>query len=510
MLVPSLYRAGALVGSEELANVAGRAGRAFVDVEGLIAHVVFDKPEWRLRQWRQLVTSIRARTLKSGLIQVVAEIIRRLALEGVLDRDDAAEYLANARDAWRSSAEVARENTAGRGSDGLDEGDSGDEKAIGEEEVSQLVEKLDAMVFGLVEALDADSVDLPRALDTALRGSLWERQLAREDEGTRSDHRLILEARAKLIWTNTSAGIRKGHFAMGVGLEAGLAIDAIAPQLEALLDRADAAALPGHQDELADALGELGEKLFAIRPFVPDKRNRLPRAWRTLLKQWVSGLDVQIIGPENMGVVEDAFCYRLVWALEALRMRRLSRGWSPELIAGTGAAVLETGVPQFRMSMLIRAGLPSRRAAIAAVRLGSAEFINHSEMRAWLIGGEVGRLTDRGDWPTAETAALWRRFRDEALSGEIELWGITTWERSLNLAAGADTPRAGLYRIEVDNSDQRTWLATPDFRRVASFRTSVSAPQPSLYWALLTKGAKAANVRRVGCGDAVWPRSESK
>jgi len=37
------------------------------------------------------------RTLKNGLNQIVAEILERLSREGVLDRDDAWECLANAR-----------------------------------------------------------------------------------------------------------------------------------------------------------------------------------------------------------------------------------------------------------------------------------------------------------------------------------------------------------------------------------------------------------------------------
>jgi replicative superfamily II helicase len=89
LLVPALYRAGSLITGEEFANVAGRAGRAFVDVEGLIVHVMFDKVEWRTREWRTLVRSSKARTLKSGLIQIVAEIIERLIREGVLERADA-------------------------------------------------------------------------------------------------------------------------------------------------------------------------------------------------------------------------------------------------------------------------------------------------------------------------------------------------------------------------------------------------------------------------------------
>ena len=68
---------------------------------------MFDKIKWRKKEWRELVASAKAVTLKSGLIQIVAEILERLSREGVLDIDDAREYLANAREAWRSPDEEA-------------------------------------------------------------------------------------------------------------------------------------------------------------------------------------------------------------------------------------------------------------------------------------------------------------------------------------------------------------------------------------------------------------------
>src|SRR3546814_11790823 len=75
---------------------------------------------------------------------------------------------------------------------------------------------------------------------------------------------------------------------MGVGLEAGLTIDAMAEELGALIDRADAASLPGDVDELADALAGLGERLLAMRPFIPDKKTALPGNWTAFLKHWRS------------------------------------------------------------------------------------------------------------------------------------------------------------------------------------------------------------------------------
>ena len=512
MLVPYLVRRGEKIKGEEFANVAGRAGRAFVDVEGLIVHVMFDKIKWREREWRELVASAKARTLKSGLIQIVAEILERLAREGVLERDDAWEYLANAREAWRSPAEeaaVAERLAAGAeydADDGDDEGGDDEGETIEEEPLSQIVERLDATVFGLIEALDSDRADLPTLLDEALKGSLWARQIAREDEDIAPLHKKVFEARAELIWKSTTTEARRGHFAMGVGLEAGLAIDAMADELADLLDQADAAALSGDVGELVDALSGLGERLLFMRPFIPDKTNALPANWKDILRRWVSGDDVANIGPQNMRAVEEAFTYRLVWALEAVRTRRMSLGWSPETVVGGAAAAVETGVPQFMMSMLIRAGLPSRRAAMAAIEDAEPAFVTPAEMRAWLESDEITAYTDAGDWPTPDTAALWARFRTEALSGGIQKWSVEHYKRLLDTATA---PPAGLYRIVTDDGDGRTWMATPDYQRVAAFKKSALDPKPSLFSGRLPGNTRLVEALRVGRGKLRWPRANT-
>lgn len=507
LLVPSLYRAAEKIKGEEFANVAGRAGRAFVDVEGLIVHVMFDKVDWRKKEWTELVSSAKARTLKSGLIQIVAEILERLSREGVLDRDDAWEYLANAREAWRSPGEeasVAERLAASRQNDAdVDRGGGGEgEATIEEEPLSVIVERLDATVFGLVEALDSDSADLPKLLDEALKGSLWARQIAREDDDVAPLHKKVLAARADLIWKTTTPQIRRGHFAMGVGLEAGLTINAMADVLAELLDRADAAALSGDIEVLVDTLGGLGERLLFMRPFIPNKANALPKNWKAILRSWVSGEDVAKIGPQNMRVVEEAFIYRLVWALEAVRTRRMSLGWSPDTVTGGAAASVETGVPQFMMAMLIRAGLPSRRAAMAAIDDAKPVFVTPPEMRAWLESDEITVYTDASDWPTPDTAALWARFRTEALSGGIQKWSVEHHKRLLDIA---DTPPAGLYRIITDEGDGRTWLATPDYQPVAVFKKSAVDPKPSLFSGRLPGNTRLVEALRIGRGKLRWP-----
>ncbi|MES5483338.1 DEAD/DEAH box helicase [Bradyrhizobium sp. INPA03-11B] len=514
LLVPALYRSGTPITGEEFANVAGRAGRAFVDVEGLIVHTIFDKPDWRKLEWKALVRAAKARVLKSGLIQIVAEILARLSKEGILGRDDAWEYLANARDAWKSPGEeaaVAERLAAGAEYD--EDGDGGDEEEgddegerVEEEPLSQLVERLDATVFGLIEALDADRADLPRLLDEALKGSLWARQIMREGDDVGALHMKVLQARADLIWKATTPQSRRGHFAMGVGLEAGLAIDAMAVESAKLIDEADNAALRGDAKELAQALSGLGERLLFMRPFIPDKKNALPANWKTILRQWVSGDEVSKIGPQNMRVIEEAFTYRLVWALEAIRTRRVSLGWSPDIVAGGAAAALETGVPDFMMAMLIRAGLPSRRAGMAAVRQGNPSFFTPADMRVWLESNEIATLTAAGDWPTPETASLWERFRTEALSGGIQKWSIERDHRLLDLDKKAAPPK-GLYRIVSDEGDGHTWLTTPDYQRVGTFTKPIFDPKPSLSSGRLPGKTNLVAVLRVGRATIRWPHA---
>jgi superfamily II DNA/RNA helicase len=478
LLIPNLYRSGQPLSGEEFANVAGRAGRAFVDIEGLVVHVMFDDKAWRIRTWRELVRSAKARSLQSGLIQIVAEIISRLARGGALQRADAFEYLANNRPAW----EVAHRE--------------------GEEPSSVLIERLDTAILALVEALEADADDLPRLLDEALNGSLWARQIARLPQEIREWHRRILQARSRLIWTSTTAAQRRGHFAMGVGLDAGLALDQVADNLMPILDRADLAAIEGTAEALAEALTELADRLLRLRPFIPDAR--LPSHWRRLLQNWISGVDVNEIGPDNMRTIEDAFTYRLVWALEALRMRRAVAGGSADFIVGGAAASLETGLPNLRMSLLVRAGLPSRHAAISAIEDLDPLFTDNSGMVGWLRSNEVAALSNEGTWPTEDTAALWRQFRSDVLAGQTQKWTINEWARNVDQDSFRMEPELNrTYRVEITRNDT-VWVCTPDFRRVVRLRRSIRNPSPSVLAARFNPEMRQVIVRRVGRGTARW------
>lgn len=484
LLVPYLIRNKEPLKGEEFANVAGRAGRAFVDVEGTIIHPIFELKPNSIQNWENILASARARHIQSGLYQVINEILNRMAATGVFSRADAFDYLVNSRDSW---AITEPQNDA-------------------LEPFENLIEKLDAMVIGLINALDANADDLPRLLDEALNSSLWARSIAEAGAQTEGNHRFILQARAKLIWNNTTPEARKSHYAMGVGLNTGLSIDAMADELSAHLDAADLAALQGNVPQLIISLTALAERLLLIRPFKPNKT--LPSDWKNLLLMWVSGVDVATIGSDNMEFIEDVFTYRLVWVLEALRQRRTSLGWTSEIVTGGAAAVLETGVPSYMMTLLIRSGLSSRRAAIKAVTDTNPIFFDITDMRTWLESDQVVALTDAGNWPTAETSGLWKTFQREMLQGErSQKWKSTSTPRQLDRTIFNDfKPATGIpYRVEIDSEDGgAVWICNPDYERLIYLKRTLEDAKTSLYYADFKEGDSRAYIHRYGKGKAQW------
>lgn len=71
------------------------------------------------------------------------------------------------------------------------------------------------------------------------------------------------------------------------------------------------------------------------------------------------------------------------------------------------ASCLDTGLPDYRMAMPVRAGLPSRAAARQVVAELNPSFLERSELRAWLNSSVVEELSQHSNWPSPETSNLW-------------------------------------------------------------------------------------------------------
>lgn len=185
-------------------------------------------------------------------------------------------------------------------------------------------------------------------------------------------------------------------------------------------------------------------------------------------------------------------------------MRRIAGGWEPEEFAGGGAAAAETGVPSIMMAMLIRAGLPSRKAALAAIQSAKPSFTDSAGLREWLLGEDVEARTAKVDWPTADTSALWRRFRGEVTGASAPAWKILNYRRLLKLEDGQARPASGVYRVELDSATELAWIVSPDFQRIAPLRRSILDKTSALYRATFIDDDERAYVERLGPGKPDW------
>ena len=311
---------------------------------------------------------------------------------------------------------------------------------------------------------------------------------------------IVLKARARLIWNETTALQRRGHFAMGVGLDSGLKIDKMAEVLADDLDQADLAALKADINTLHALLVRLAEKLLVIRPFVPDASNTLKDNWEEVLLQWIKGEPLSAVEAKYAGMIEDTFAYRLVWALEAIRVRRFAHGWKPEIgtIPGAAAACLDTGLPDYRMTLLVRAGLSSRYAARSIVNELDPRFLNGESMRRWLSSNVVAKLSLQDDWPSETTVLLWRRFRNEMLSDANKAWSDESESFNLDEIYDVALPDRTSVRVEPDLNGRKAWLKTPDFRVVGRLDVAITDVLNTVTYAELELDSGKAHIRRIG------------
>lgn len=401
LIVHQIWRNQATIPPVEFANIAGRAGRAHIDLDGVIIHTIFEKEqrkaEWSARQWWKLVHGMTARNLQSGILTLLLQIVDRLRQHlGGGTLDDLLAYITGNTEAW-SYHDFSSEDK---------------KDPVTPAEWQRWLASLDSAVLGLVEDLEADPASLAALLDEALRGSLFVRDLESVDPEFQSATRFVLESRAELIWAASSADQRKGYYLAGLGLASGQTIDQNAPHLIALLAAADEAVGTFDFDLAAEAIVEIAKVVLAAAPFVPYE---IANDWEQVVQGWLQGMplaDLFSIGGDNTSdFIQDGVVYRLTWALEAIRVQAVSSGAAEaEQLSGRAALATETGTTNLSAALLLRAGLSSRQAALLAVQRTGAQFTDSEDMQNWLSSEEIKALSERTDWPSPETSAAWRRF----------------------------------------------------------------------------------------------------
>lgn len=409
VLFHGLWRSKELLKGSEFANVIGRAGRAFVDTEGLVLYPIFDRLQSRRRDWASLTNGDGGKALRSGLIEIGIALLRRMReSQGQASVEPLLTYLSGGPD-W--SLPIVPQETAER------------RTAAAESWQSNLA-LLDIGILSIVGDGDQD-IDPDAATQIvadALRDSLWERQLSRFEDNQAASMRAVVYSRTRHLWRTGTPAQRRGWFLAGLGSEAGSELSRKSAHIIALIGQAEAAILEEEYETAADLLVVIADIVLEMPTFEP--KTKLEN-WRDVLRHWVRGSALSAVSGNPIEVarfIEDDVNYRLVWGMEAARVYEAAQGNADaDTLSGAAVTAIETGTFSRATAILIRSGFDHRIAAISAVTSTNAAFDSPAGMRQWIDNlGPVHALNS--DWPSPESRSAWESFVNRSRTRHSRRW----------------------------------------------------------------------------------------
>ncbi|HKZ02361.1 MAG TPA: helicase-related protein, partial [Pyrinomonadaceae bacterium] len=167
VVLHGIIRNREVIKSSEFKNVIGRAGRAFVDVEGLVLFPFFEANPQRRAQWEFLKGGDGAREMESGLLRLIATFLQRMRLQLGGTYEQLAEYVLNNAQAWNFPA-LSHEST--------------EDSDVQKRQWQQHLATLDTAILSLMGEQEVPENEVVLRLDQILASSLWERRLNRRSD----------------------------------------------------------------------------------------------------------------------------------------------------------------------------------------------------------------------------------------------------------------------------------------------------------------------------------------
>ena len=490
-----LIRNRARIDASEFKNVVGRAGRAYVDVEGFVLYPMFDRIESRRWHWRDLTSDVKGRELESGLVLLVIALLQRMIKKlRVTNTDEVIDYVMNNTQAWefpKLADEIPEDATA--------------EKRRWQQHIASL----DTAILSLLGDQEIQDAEIENKLDEILSSSLWDRHLRHRRKESQRAIKSGLIARARFIWARSTPSQRRGYFLAGVGLDTGRQLDAIAPTANELLVQANGAVLTGDADLAVSAITALARQLFAIPPFIPEP---LPSGWKQILKAWLLGnpvADTSVQDSDTLQFIEGGLIYRLPWGMEALRVRALAN----QNTLGGGMTLndfelrlavpaVETGTLHRSAAILMQAGFTPRLAAIKAVQDAQGVFETARELAVWLRSKEVEQLSGAADWPTSETAKMWREFRESYAPRAARIWKKSSLTAQVHWNEGIGPVTVGTaLRLWDEPESPCTSVFSADFELIGTLRRKLNPSRCGLTIATVGPDPNGVTIKYFGPND---------
>lgn len=413
VLFHGLKRGRELLKGSDFANVVGRAGRAFVDTEGLVLYPIFEPRGYqreRLRQdWLRLTQGEAGKALDSGLIEVGLALLRRMSSSrGSEPIEPFLDYLTGGHD-W--ALPVLQQEPA-------------EERAAAAAAWRSNLSLLDIGILSIIGdgAHDVDPDAATQVLAVALVDSLWERQLRRRDSDVATAVRALVTSRVRHLWETSTPSQRRGWYLAGLGADAGTDLSEVSAHIVELIDQVEVDLANDDDATAADHLVEVATAIFGLGTFAPEVTIE---DWTEVLRHWVQGASLAELPGDRVTIaqfIESDLVYRLVWGMEAARVFEAAQGnLLADTLNGAAVAAIETGTFNWSASVLIRSGFDHRLAALRAVVSTGADFDSAAEMRQWINDLDPRYSEDPG-WPSPDSRPAWESFVSDARRPRLRRW----------------------------------------------------------------------------------------
>jgi hypothetical protein len=254
-------------------------------------------------------------------------------------------------------------------------------------------------------------------------------------------------------------------------MHAGKFFDTHLADLMRYLIRAEAAVIETNATAAIEAVIALARLVFQIAPFRPPLA--LVERWEEAISAWLSGQRasevVTMVDDDGVDLLQDAFTYRLPWAMEAIRVYATAVGHeNADMLNGYAAMAVEAGHVNISVILLIRAGLNSREAAIEAISATNASFDSRSGLLTWLRSPEITEMSKRSDWPTPQTHHTWIQFLEKERLDSQYKW--TRAIQSLEVTWDTTAPTAGSpVVVEPNLTGVGGSILTPDLQKKGTY-----------------------------------------
>jgi superfamily II DNA/RNA helicase len=346
VIFQSLYKSNEVIAADEFWNVAGRAGRAFADVDGQIIFVSHGK---HLQDWADLTNNVGQVSFESGLSRTITRLLASIV------RQHGRAVLENIEEIIERDAPPDQVDT------------------------QEQLDGIDEALLTFLEESDIRSEEAVDRLDDLVRGTFLVRTLATRSVAAQLLVKRVLTVRLRRILQYPQA-LRRSAYLSSTRLRLSNDFETLVAELRPLITKIESeVSRPAKSREyLLPLLLNLIGRILAFEEFKPEKP--YPQASEAT-DFWLKGgeLSKSSFGQDGLQFIESALCYQVVRAIESIRDPAIEL---PGILLG---ALISRGTISVVAFQLMQDGLRSRTAAHEIAARFSEDIVTVLEIRNTLF-----------------------------------------------------------------------------------------------------------------------------